>query len=243
MNIRAPLLMAAALFAPVLLQAEPADYLNTPIVEPGEKEIDFKAGTATKDSDPRATAFSTGFGYGANDWWFTELYVKYKNESTGAKFDAVEWENSFQLTETGKYPVDAGFLLEVERPHDRAEGWEVKWGPLLQTEFGKLQLNGNLLFQRNYRADFANSTQLKYQWQMKYRWQEAFEFGLQGFGELGKWDNWAPGGERIHTVGPAVFGKIPLGSHQAIKYNAAWLLASSGAAQDHTVRMQVEYEF
>jgi len=243
MKIRALILMAGTLIAPVLLQAEPADYVNTPIVEPGEKEIDFKAGTANKHGDPRETEFSTGFGYGANDWWFTEFYVKYKNEGTGSKFDAIEWENLFQLTETGQYPVDAGFLLEVERPHDRAEGWEVKWGPLLQTGFGKLQMNGNVFFQRNYRADFTNSTELKYQWQMKYRWIEQFEFGLQGFGELGKWDHWVPSGERVHTVGPAVFGKIPLGNRQAIRYNAAWLLASSAAAQDHTVRMQVEYEF
>ena len=134
-------------------------------------------------------------------------------------------------------------LLEVERPHDRAGGWEVKWGPLLQTEFGKLQLNGNVLFQRNYRSDFANSTELKYQWQAKYRWQEQFEFGLQGFGELGKWDNWSPASERIHSMGPAVFGKIPLGNHQAIRYNAAWLVGSSDAAPDHTLRVQFEYEF
>jgi len=237
-------MLAAALLLPRMAAAGPADYVHTPTVEYGEREIDFKIGSARKGNDPREAEYSLGFGYGAKEWWFTELYVKYKRaDYEPTKYDAIEWENKFQLTETGKYPIDVGFLVEVERPKDRSEGWEVRWGPLFQTEFGKLQLNGNLLFQRNYRADFANDTQFQYQWQAKYRWHPEFEFGLQGFGELGKWNAWLPRDERIHTIGPAVFGKVRLGSGHAIKYNAALVVANSSAAPDRTFRAQVEYEF
>ncbi len=41
----------------------------------------------------------------------------------------------------------------------------------------------------------------------------------------------------------AVFGKFLLVHHQAIRYKAAWLLATSQAAHDHTLRVQMEYEF
>ena len=85
--------------------------------------------------------------------------------------------------------------------------------------------------------------QFLYQWQAKYRWKPEFEFGAQGFGETGDVDDWAPAEQQSHKAGPAVFGKLPLGGHQAIKYNAAWLLATSKAAPDNTVRLQVEYEF
>jgi len=82
----------------------------------------------------------------ATSWWFTELYAKWHHEpGAPSAFDAWEWENKFQLTETGKYPVDVGFLLEIERPKDRSEGYEYKWGPLLQSEFGLWQANLNLL--------------------------------------------------------------------------------------------------
>lgn len=244
MRFHATLLAAGMIVASAWAKAGPADYIYTPTVEYGEKEIDFKAGSARRHGDPNESASSIGFGYGAREWWFTELYLKFKRENyEGSKYDAVEWENKFQLTETGKYPVDVGFLVEVERPQLRAEGWEVKWGPLFQTEFGKVQLNGNLLFERNYRAAFASDTQFQYQWQAKYRWLPQFEFGLQGFGEMGKWNHWAPRDERIHTAGPAVFGKLSLGDHRDIKYNAAWLVGTSRAAPDHTFRMQVEYEF
>ena len=244
MKSYAPFLVAAALLSPHFAHAGPADYVYTPAVEYGEKEVDFKTGTARKADDPRESAASIGFGYGATEWWFTEFYLKYKRENgESTKYDAVEWENKFQLTETGKYPVDVGFLVEVERPKIHAEGWEVKWGPLFQTEFGKIQLNANALFQRSYRAEVPSQTQFLYQWQAKYRWLPQFEFGLQGFGEMGKWNQWAPKDERSHRVGPAVFGKLPIGNHQAIKYNAAWLLATSKTAPDHTLRMQIEYEF
>lgn len=228
-----------------LAGAGPADYIYTPAVEYGEREIDFKAGSAKLRDTPRESAMSIGFGYGAKDWWFTEIYAKYKRISPDGTFlDAAEWENKFQLTEPGEYPVDVGFLLEIERPRDHAEGWEVKWGPLLQKDLGKWQLNGNILFVRAYRSDTPNDLSLEYQWQAKYRWMQALELGLQGFGEVGKWDDWAPSGERSSRAGPAVFGKIPLGQDRtAIRYNAAWLIGKDQGIANHTVRLQVEYEF
>jgi hypothetical protein len=244
MKYYALLLVAAVMLSPLYVCAGPADYVYTPAVEYGEKEIDFKMGTARKGDAPRETDSSIGYGYGATEWWFTEVYLKYKQANgETTKYDAIEWENKFQLTETGKYPIDVGFLVEVERPKIHAEGWEVKWGPLFQTEFGKIQLNANTLFQRSYRAENPSQTTFLYQWQAKYRWLPQFEYGLQGFGEMGKWDQWAPKDERSHMAGPAVFGKLPMGSHQAIKYNLAWLAGQSKAAPDHTLRMQIEYEF
>jgi len=244
MKIYAPLLVAGALLSPLYALAGPSDYVYTPAVTYGEKEIDFKMGSASKRDTPREAAASIGFGYGAKEWWFTEVYLKYKQElNEGTKFDAVEWENKFQLTEPGKYPVDVGFLVEVERPTNHDEGWEVKWGPLFQTEFGKVQLNANLLFQRSYQAQNASETAFLYQWQLKYRWLPQFEFGLQGFGDMGGWDHFSPQDQQSHRVGPAVFGKLPLGGRQAIKYNAAWLFGTSTAAPDSTLRLQIEYEY
>lgn len=244
MHHYAPLLVAGALLTPLSSLAGPADYVYTPSVEYGEREIDFKLGSASKDGVPRESAASIGYGIGATEWWFTEVYLKYKRaDNTHTKYDAIEWENKFQLTESGKFPVDIGFLVEIERPRDHAEGWELKWGPLFQTDFGKVQLNGNLIFERKYRAEELTHTGFLYQWQAKYRWLPQLEFGAQGFGALGRWDHWDNSPQQSHRAGPAVFGKLPLGTKQAIKYNAAWLIGTSKAAPDHTLRMQIEYEF
>lgn len=222
--------------------ADPADYIYTPTVEQGEKEIDFKFGTT--DSDPRNTQATVGFGYGVNAWWFTEAYLKYtRTGSDSLKYDAFEWENKFQLTETGKYPVDVGLITEIAIPRNSDEGIELKVGPLFQTEFGKLQLNGNFLLEKAINAAISSPAEAGYQWQAKYRFQPRFEYGVQGFGSLGKWNNWDAASKQSHTMGPAVFGKIAVGDHQAIKYNAAWLFGVSDAAADNTFRLQAELEF
>ncbi len=223
----------------------PADYVHTPGVTYGEHEIDFKVGTWKKTGEERLRAWSLGYGYGVTQRWWTEFYRKYESFASEslAKFDAWEWENKFQLTEPGQYPVDLGFLLEVERPQDRSEGYEVLLGPLFQTDIDKVQLNGNLLFQRHIRAATGQRTEFGYQWQAKYRGKPEFELGLQGFGEVGAWNHWDPADEQTHRLGPAVFGKIPLGGREAVRYNAAWLIAATSGAPRNTLRLQLEYEF
>ena len=225
--------------------AGPADYVYTPAVEYGEREIDFKSGTAKEQDGKRSQVTSLGFGYGATEYWFTEVYYKHEREGND-RVSIAEWENKFQLTETGKYPVDVGLIMEIEAPLNKNDPYELKLGPLFQTDFDKLQLNANLLFERLYGREDPGKphiTEIGYQWQIKYRWQQAFEFGLQGFGEMGEWNHWEDSNEQRHKLGPAIFGKIGLGNKQAIRYNAALLYGVSDAAPDHTFRMQAEYEF
>jgi hypothetical protein len=60
---------------------------------------------------------------------------------------------------------------------------------------------------------------------------------------MGKWNDWAPADEQSHKAGPAIFGKVHLPEHAAIKYNAAWLFGLSNGAPDNTFRLQAELEF
>jgi hypothetical protein len=223
-----------------------ADYVYTPMVEQGEKEVDFKFGTAKQQDGARQNVTSLGFGYGVNEFWFSEIYLKRESEA-GEGLTIAEWENKFQLTETGKYPIELGLITEFEAPtSNRREPYEFKFGPLFQTEFGKVQLNANLLFERKFGpndADERRFTEMGYQWQVKYRLQPAFEFGAQGMGEVGQWNDWTSTSEQNHRAGPAVFGKLQAGTKQVIKYNAAWLFGLSDAAPNNTFRMQLEYEF
>ena len=227
--------------------AGPADYVYTPTVEYGEREIDFKHGSARQQDGTFKQVSSLGFGYGATEWWFTEVYFKRESEG-GEGLSLAEWENKFQLTETGRYPVDVGLIIELEAPlSNHSEPYEFKFGPLFQTEFGKMQFNANALFERKFGnhsdGDDPYITEMGYQWQVKYRLKPEFEFGVQAMGEMGKWNHWDSVSQQNHRIGPAIFGKVGLGNKQAIKYNAAWLFGISDAAPNNTFRMQAEYEF
>ena len=238
-------LAALALGLPAIAAAGPSDYVIEPTVEYGEREIDFKYGTwKLKEEGRRETEGSLGFGYGATQWWFTEAYVKFeKNPGDRTKYDAFEWENKFQLTEHNQYFVDVGFITEIEVPHERAEGYELKMGPLFQGDAGPIRWNANLLFERVVRSDEPHVTEIGYQLQARYSLQPGFDIGAQAFGEMGKWDHWEPASAQSHRVGPAIFGKVKLGGREAIRYNAAWLHGVSSAAPRDTFRIQAEYEF
>jgi hypothetical protein len=224
--------------------AAPSDYVVTPIVDEGEREIEFKAGTRKLRDGSREGGWSIGFGHGATGWWFTELNAKWHHEpGAPSAFDAWEWENKLQMTETGKYPVDVGFLIEIERPQDRSEGYEAQWGPLLQSEFSLWQANLNLLIEKRIRSAEPAKAELGYQWQLKYRWKPSIEAGVQGFGSVGPWQHWAPSNAQSHAAGPALFGRIKAGEHQAIKYNAALLFGLNKPSPKHTLRVQAELEF
>ncbi|MDB5947349.1 MAG: hypothetical protein JWQ33_2375 [Ramlibacter sp.] len=239
-----PFVAACITFA-TAAHASPADYVYSPTVEQGEKEIDFKFGSAKARDGTRESATSIGFGYGVNAWWFTEAYAKANRASPGQwRFDAVEWENKFQLTETGKYPVDLGLIVEMERPQDRSEGWELRFGPLFQAELTPSVVgNVNLLFGRQYRSETPSPMSMEYQWQLRYRWKPEFEVGAQGFGALGPWRDWSPSSEQEHKAGPAIFGKFKLAGRQAIRYNAAWLIGTNSNTPRNTLRLQTEFEF
>jgi hypothetical protein len=225
--------------------AGPSDYVITPIVEEGEREIDFKAGSSTLREDGRESKNSLGLGLGVNRWWFTEAYaIWHKPPGERHGFDAWEWENKFQLTETGKYPVDVGLLFEIERPKDRSEGYEYRWGPLLQADLtSELQANVNVLLEKHIRSNEGGKTELGYQWQLKYRWRPGFEFGVQGFGDVGPWNDWEPRSEQPHVAGPALFGRIKVGDHQVIKCNTGLLFGLTQGSPRNTLRLQAEYEF
>jgi hypothetical protein len=243
-------LTAAALAALALCSARPAladpnDYVASPIVEEGERELELKLGTAKLRDGSRIGKTSLAVGYGINSWWAMEVYASWHKEAdAGSSFDAWEWENRFQLTETGKYPVDLGLIVEIERPKDRAEGYEMRWGPLLQAELGSQWLGSlNLLLGKHYRAAESAPAELGYQWQLKYRWKPELEFGVQGFGELGEWTHWAPSQQQVHQAGPAVFGKLHVGTHQAIKYDVGLLAGLNHESPRRTLRAKLELEF
>ncbi len=220
-----------------------ADYVYTPMVEEGEFELDFKYGSSGKsDASPDQTqsVTSLGFGYGASEKWFTELYLKSEKENGKPAQNVFEFENKFQLTQTGRYPVDVGLITELELPSDGNNPSEFKVGPLFQIDSGKMQYNFNLLFEAKFGGNNSAANQVvgQYQLQAKYRLKKALEFGAQGFGEVGAWDKWLPASQQSHKIGPAIFGKIG-----NVKYNAAYLFGLTNATEHGTARLQVEYEF
>lgn len=244
-RVGAALLAFAGASFPATVAADPASKVYSPIVEYGETELEFRAGRL-EDNDGNGDGeqqYVFAIGRGIMPRWFTELVVAYETApGESLEVDEVEWENVFQLTERGQYFVDLGLFVEYAHKPDADQADKVEIGPLIQYELGLAQFNLNPLFEREVGDGAERVTELSYGFQMKWRGNPLFEPGLQAFGELGEWNDWAGRNSQEHNLGPAFFGKIKY-DQCAFKYAAGWLFGLTRATPDNTLKLELELEF
>lgn len=234
---------AAMLMTASTAMADPGYYLVSVYSNEGEKSIDFRYWTVKHPGSPAVVWPEIGLGYGVTSRWYTEVYASYIGSSDSAtRLSTMNWQNDVLLTQ-GQYPFDLAVHTNFIANRERSRGYALELGPVFQTDVDRIQLNANVFFERNYQSAAPSQTRLKYQWQAKYRWKPAFQFGLQGFGELGEWDNWSPRDRQSHRAGPMISGAWPLGAGQSIKYEAAYLSGSIYGSQGSMFSTRVQYVF
>lgn len=219
--------------------AGPGYYLVSIYEDEGELALNYRSWLTTETGRPRLFSPSLSLAYMPNKRWYTEAGVSwFKREGKAIESSSWNWQNDYLLTQ-GQYSFDLALHTNLQRYNDRDRGVALEFGPAWQTDFGRLQVNANLFLERSYGSRQSNRMQMKYQWQSKYRWRPAFAFGLQGFGELGDWDDWAPLKKQSHRIGPVVFGSLG----HALKYEAAFLTGKLAARPAHLFNLRLEYEF
>ncbi|MFZ6743182.1 hypothetical protein ACO0LC_08165 [Undibacterium sp. JH2W] len=222
-------------------------YLVSIYENEGEKTIDFKTWSSFIDNRPTSTVPELGFSYMPNKTWYTEVYASwFRRGAASLANSAWTWQNDFLLTH-GQYPVDLALHTSLNKNTDSSRGVDFEFGPAMQTEFGHLQVNTNLFLERTYRINPATRMQMKYQWQTKYRYRPELEFGVQGFGELGNWDNWSTLALQSHRAGPMVSGTFRLGgtvdSQQALGYEASYVVGKLNTRHAGVFSMRLQYAF
>jgi hypothetical protein len=179
-------------------------------------------------------------GYGLTPWWKTELGVgTTRVPHQSYRLDEIEWENTFVLTEPGQYWLDLGLFAELayDYPERRSA---IALGPMFQKEIGAFQANLNVLFERALGRNAETGAAVNYEWQVKWRGNPRLEPGVQGFGTLGRTNDF--GHETQASIGPALFGQISTAPRRKLKYDAALLFGVNKNTPDTTFRFQIEYE-
>ena len=235
-------------FAPcATAHADPGYYVVTAYDNEGQRSVDLRYWSVKRSGRPEKIWPELGFGYGVNSRWYTELLYSTIGPSN---WDIVpsylNWQNEILLTQ-GEWPVDVAVHAMLMREIGYGAHYSLEYGPVLQTDIGRNQLNANLFFERSFEGEEATPIQLKYQWQVRHRWQHWMDFGLQGFGELGAWDHWGDASHQSHRAGPALFGRIDLGQGQGAKqsllYQAAVLVGSVYNRRARMFTLRLQYAF
>lgn len=239
-----PRLIATSLaLATSSVLADPGYYLVTAYDNAGQVNIDYRCWTVKAHRSPEVIWPEIGVGYGVTSRWYTGLLASaIGSDQFATRLSSLNWQNDYLLTQ-GQYLVDVALHTLLIRNRGRNAGTVLEFGPVLQTDVGRVQLNGNLVFERGLGNGPPGDTQLKYQWQVKYRFNEGLHAGLQGFGELGRWNDWAAHGAQSHRAGPMVSGSLPLGKGHAFKYEAAYLMGSVYGRNGNMFSLRLQYVY
>lgn len=234
---------AAAMLCTVAA-ADPGYYVVTPYDNEGLVIVDLRYWSTHPRRGSRDVWPEFGIGYGATSRWTTELFWSGIGPSLSEVTPStLNWQNQFLLTQ-GEWPLDVALHLQWVRDLSGARAHALEWGPLLQTDLGRTQLNFNLVFERPLGSARGKSTQLKYQWQLRHRWQPGWHIGAQGFGELGPWDDWYAASRQSHRAGPALFVTLGGGEERrALKLQAALLAGRTFGRSGQMFTMRTHLEF
>lgn len=241
-RLRGSLLAGALLLQPLVVSADPAAKVHLPTVVQGELEFELLGGYQwwSGNDDDRERQFIGEIGYGVTPWWKTEFGVgTTRVPAESYRLDEIEWENTFVLTDPGRYWLDLGLFAELAYDYP-ARHTAIALGPMFQKELGAFQGNLNVLFERELGREAEPGASVNYEWQVKWRGNPRFEPGVQGFGTLGRTNDF--GHQPQSNIGPALFGQILTGGRGKLKYDAAVLFGLNNHTPDTTVRFQIEYE-
>ena len=223
--------------------ADPGYYVVTAYDNAGQRTVDFRYWTVKAKGEPSVRWPEIGFGYGVNSRWYTELYYRFIGmRDTATRLSTINWQNEYLLTQ-GEWPIDIAVHAALAKYSGVSNGYSIEYGPVLQTDIGRTQLNLNVFLEHEHGDDADGGTEMKYQWQVKRRWTQMLSFGLQGFGELGQWNHWAARERQSHRAGPALFGSLAVPGGTTLLYQAAILFGSTYGTNGSMFSMRVQYAF
>jgi high-affinity iron transporter len=223
-----------------------ADFqVRSPIIDYLEVELEHN-GAYSHDRDPaknHAQSYTNSVGYGLTRWWATELEGEWAADpGSNLRYDATTWENSFQLTEHGKYWIDVGAFAEYSHSASRLGVDSVQFGPLASVEQGDLLHTVNLLAAKDIGHGSSGVWSLAYAAQSRWRLNHYFEPGVEAYGTIG--DVTIPGEihNQDHRAGPVVVGFSYLFGTTKLKYEVGYLFGLTTPTPTGTVRWKLELE-
>jgi len=224
-------------------RADPGYYLVSVYEDEGAVHLDYRYWTVQLDGTDQVVWPELGIGYGVNKRWYTELYTSYIGDAIAtSRPSTVNWQNDFLLTQ-GQYDVDVALHTNLVFGQEGTQDDALEIGPVFQTDVGRVQLNGNLIFEKALAAQSDPAVQLKYQWQAKYRWKAWLHAGLQGFGEVGTWNQWSPASLQSHRWGPVLAGTLRDVGPGRVEYQVAWLGGTVYASDGHMLSLRLQYVY
>lgn len=255
LNIATLLAAAASLLVADPPPARAEFKLHYPIVDYRELEFEHN-GDITFDKSGsgknNAQSFTYEIGYGVTPWWEPEIEGEFEtNPGQNQRFKATTFENTFQLTEQGKYWADLGFFAEFSHAAARTDADSFTFGPLVQKQaadlfgldLGKDTLHTlNVLFSKEVGLNHSDATPLAIAWQSRLRLNPLYEPAIEYYGQVSSIAGSSSGAAQQHRLGPALVGQYNMYRWGKIRYELGYLFGLNRATERGALRWRFEYE-
>lgn len=192
-----------------------------------DARADFKGGNAAEVSV--AHAF-TG-------WWKPEVYVARYETAPGSagRLLGYEFENTFQLTQPGKFWADFGFLASYGHQTVAHVPDTVEFGPLFEKSSGRFAHRVNFIWEKQLGSGSDPKYLFRYSYSGTYAVSAAFRPGVEAYGRPD---------DHAYQAGPIVAGEwhVPA-TTSGFEYRVGVVLGINSSAPRQTWLAQLEYEF
>ena len=208
-----------------------------PYVNPIEWEFESRTflreeDTLTGETDDLVQLI--GLGHALSDRVFAEAYLIASDDPLT---DDIEWvgmelEALVQLSEQGEYSIDYGLLVEYERDWALNNNELVVKG-LMEREFGRYSLTLNPGIAYEWGDTRQDEFETKLSSLLRYRYRPHMEPGFE-----------IHLGQAAKVAGPSIGGQFRLSARgTSVSYDLGAFFPLDEDSPEHTVRLQVEYEF
>jgi hypothetical protein len=245
------LLGTSGAFAPARADFE----LHYPIIDYREFELEHNGDTTVDKANSGKSnnqSYTVELGYAPVWWWEPEIeFDMGAAPGENWNYSATTFENTFQLTEQGKYWADLGFFAEYSHAASKADADALTFGPLVQkqaTDLFGLDLGYdtlhtlNVLFTKEVGRNRSDATPLAVAWQSRIQLNQFFQPGVEYYGNVTSIAGLSNGDATQHRLGPALVGQYNMFQYGKIKYEAGYLFGLNQATERGTIRWRFEYE-
>jgi len=241
--------------AMLLLVASPAGALNFfelevyPATTEGqglheiENTTTFVANGRKDDTDePRHRLLRTSleYDYGLTDKIDLAAYLDLQRPNgEDLEYAASRFRARGALWDKGRFPVDLGWYLEAELPHDGASDLELDFRPLVSRDVGRFSFDLNPGFELPTVSEERRTLEFNYAARVYYRWSRRFVPGLEFYGDIGQIRTIDPSRDQEHYVFPVLYGRLARG----LKFVAGPGFGLTRTSDPVILKLGVEYEF
>jgi hypothetical protein len=223
--------------------------VHSPAVELGEFNFEWNGlATIDREGSPNNARRTQTFelGYAVLPFWHPEIEFERETVEGRDKWSEITFENTFQLTPTGKYFADLGLFAAYSQSLLADEPSAVTAGPILRKTVDVFGLDTrhtlNLFLSREIGPDSANGVGFAGAWQSVWRASPLFAPGFEAYsfiddlGRAGRYNT------QYHSIGPVIVGGGEFERFGALRYEIGYQFGLSSGAPRGAIRWKLEYE-